>query len=93
MLNLSHSSVHNGGDSGRIAVQQSSNAEMEVIVDVQQYYTEWEYKLKQIYYHERIALVIIFYAVVTIAIIGNILTLYVVITRFEIFFCSDVINL
>lgn len=85
MLNLSHSSVHNSGDSERIAVQQSSDAEMEVIVDVQQYYTEWEYKLKQIYYHERIALVIIFYAVVTIAIIGNILTLYVVITRLEIF--------
>ncbi|XP_070503098.1 neuropeptide Y receptor type 5-like [Chironomus tepperi] len=81
MLNLSHSSVHNSGDSGRIVVQQSSDAELEVIVDVQQYYTEWEYKLKQIYYHERIALVIIFYVVTTIAIIGNILTLYVVITR------------
>ena len=87
MLNLSHSSVHNGGDTGRIAIQKSSDAELEVIVDVQQYYTEWEYKLKQIYYHERIALVIIFYAVTTIAIIGNILTLYVVITRLSVLFC------
>lgn len=82
MLNLSHLSVHNSvGASGRIAMAKGIDAESDV--DVQQYYTEWEYKLKQIYYHERIALLIMFYVVTAVAIIGNILTLYVVITRYD----------
>jgi hypothetical protein len=78
MFNLSHLSVHNDDGEREIIVEKYSQAKVD---EPQQYWTMWEYKLHQIYYHERITLLCLFCIVTTVAIIGNLLTLYVVLTR------------
>ena len=82
MFNLSHSSVHNGDGERKIIIEKyTSQVEADVKVDEPQYWTVWENKLQTIYYSERITFLCIFCFVTFVAIIGNLLTLYVVITR------------
>lgn len=80
MLNSSLLSVHNGEIIefkyiNDMQVQHKQNDEPHT-------WTVWEHKLhSQIYYGERIALLSIFCFVTIVAVLGNILTLYVVVTR------------
>lgn len=78
MLNLLPWSVHNG----EIIESKYPGDRRMQRNDEPHYWTVWEHKLhSQIYYGERISLLVSFCFVTIVAVVGNLLTLYVVLSR------------
>lgn len=84
MVNLSQLSVRNGGEITESKYPEDHHVPSTSTqrIDEPHYWTVWEYKLyTEILNGERIILLSIFCFVTIVAVVGNLLTLYVVLTK------------